>query len=251
MGSTPTASTLILFCRWGNTRRVARSIVFSLFLQRSPCCAATPDCATVSTGRRSPIALGHAASRRVLQRLSRRRAGPVARAVRWFWPVRRGLVSGRWGRRCAASPAGPMSRSSGSSSTRSAARSPVWCRAKASWLVTARAGRTSTGPSFGRRPRIAVHAPVLASEPRLAEVLSRARLVYLDADASALHANLERQQARSPGELAWFGRSAILRHDVEQLAADSTMVRASAHEVRPVRPDAALRTARSILKALS
>lgn len=98
---------------------------------------------------------------------------------------------------------------------------------------------------------IAVHAPVLASEPRLAEVLSRARLVYLDADASALHANLERQQARSPGELAWFGRSAILRHDVEQLVADSTIVRASAHEVRPVRPDAALRTARSILKALS
>ncbi|HCH62236.1 MAG: hypothetical protein CL927_07835 [Deltaproteobacteria bacterium] len=98
---------------------------------------------------------------------------------------------------------------------------------------------------------IAVHAPVIASEPRLQEILARARLVYLDADPAALHAHLERQQAKSPGELAWFGRSAILRSDVQRLAEECLPVRAAAHEVRHVRPDAALRTARAIFRDLT
>lgn len=97
---------------------------------------------------------------------------------------------------------------------------------------------------------VAVHAPVIAADPRLREVLSRAKLIYLEAEPQDLHAHLERQQVQKPGELAWFGRSAILRPDVQRLADESVAVRAAAHEVRRVRPDAALRTARAIFRDL-
>jgi shikimate kinase len=94
---------------------------------------------------------------------------------------------------------------------------------------------------------IAVHAPILAHRPRLDELLARARMVYLDAEPADLFRHLEHQQTQSPGELAWFGRSAIELEAVRELVRESDPVRRAAHEVRRVRPEGALRSARAIL----
>jgi shikimate kinase len=97
---------------------------------------------------------------------------------------------------------------------------------------------------------IAVSAPFLAHRPRLEEVHRHADLHFLEVQAPDLLANLKARQAVCPGELPWFGRSAISLEAVQGLYEDSqsTAKNATLHPL--THPRSTLRSARTVLQSL-